>query len=48
MLATGFDAATPFSDMVFAPGCGTLYMGLGDRVIAIRPISSTAGQCGEA
>ena len=35
--ASGLDQTTVFSDMVFAPGCGTLYVGMGDRIVAIRP-----------
>jgi len=30
--------ADGFADMVFAPGCGTLYIGTGDRIVAIRPL----------
>ena len=25
------------SDMAFAPGCGTLYVGMNDRIVAVRP-----------
>ena len=33
------DDADGFADMVFAPGCGTLYVGTENRIIAIRPVS---------
>ena len=32
------DDADGFADMVFAPGCGTLYVGTLDRIIAIRAV----------
>lgn len=37
LFGIGFDETTQFSDMAFAPGCGTLYVGMGDRVVAVRP-----------
>ncbi len=32
------DDADGFADMVFAPGCGTLYIGTGDRIVAIQAL----------
>ncbi len=37
VFGTGFTQTTGFSDMAFAPGCGTLYVGMGDRIVAVRP-----------
>ena len=43
VFASGLTQATGFSDMAFAPGCGTLYIGMSDRIVALRP--ADAGVC---
>ncbi len=40
IFASGIDDADGLSDMVFAPDAGRLYLGVGNRVIAIQPIST--------